>query len=558
MKSDLELSQSAELKDIYEVGEELGILPEEIEPYGKHKAKLSLSLLKRLKGRKKGKLILVTAITPTRAGEGKTTVSIGLSEALNRLGKRSVVSLREPSVGPIVGMKGKGTGAGYAQLVPMEDINLHFTGDIGAVTSANNLLSAMVDNSIWRGNPLRIDSNTVVWRRCLDMLDRELRQAVVGVGDRTTGITRSERFVITAASEVMAILCLASDVDDLKERLGNILVASYDADRNPVHARQVNAHKAMATLLAEALKPNLVQTIENTPALVHGGPFANIAHGTCSLLAMRMAQKLSDYVVVEAGFGSDLGAEKFFNITCRIGKLKPDAVVLVVTIKALKRHGGCKTKELDRPDPDAVERGIPNMLAHVQNIKRHGFHPVIALNSFTSNTRKEVAVVKEAAEKNHLDFAVADVYTRGGEGGEKLAQTLLDNMEKRKNQLRFLYPLNMSVENKVKTIVKEVYGLGRVNFTKRARRQMEEIKRNGFASLPICMAKTHLSLSNNPKILCVPDHSTPCTITEVSLSSGAGFIVASTENINLMPGLPKRPLAEKLDIDESGWIKGLE
>ena len=558
MKSDLELSQSAQKKDIYEIGEELGILPDEIEPYGKYKAKVSLSLLKRMKNRRNGKVILVTAMTPTESGEGKTTVSVGLSEAFNHIGKRSAVCIREPSLGPIVGMKGKGTGAGFAQVVPMEDINLHFTGDIGAVTAANNLLSSMVDNSIWRGNPLKIDSNTVVWRRCLDMIDRELRQTVVGVGDRTTGITRSERFVITAASEVMAILCLAKDVSDLKERLGNVIVASYDVNRNPVCARQLNAHGAMAALLVEAIKPNLVQTIENTPAFVHGGPFANIAHGTSSLLSLYMARKLTDYVVIEAGFGSDLGAEKFFNITCCIGNFEPDAVVLVVTLKALKRHGGCPKKDVEEPDPKAVEQGIPNVLAHVKNIRNHGFHPVIALNRFTSDTEEEIKLVREAARKHHLDFAVADVYEKGGEGGVKLANAILGNMEDEKNKLRHLYPLNMSVENKIRTIAREVYGLSRVNFTKRARRHIKEIRINGFNNLPVCMAKTQFSLSNNPKILCVPESTTPCAITELSVSAGAGFIVASTENINLMPGLPRHPRAEKLDIDEAGKIKGLE
>ena len=558
MKSDIQLSQDSDIRDIHEIAEKLGILPEEVEPYGKHKAKIALSLLERVKRRRNGKLILVTAMTPTRSGEGKTTVAIGLSEALNRIGKKSVVCLREPSVGPIVGMKGKGTGAGFAQVVPMEDINLHFTGDLGAVTAANNLLSAMLDNSIWRGNPQKIDSNTVVWRRCLDMIDRELRHAVVGVGDRTTGITRSERFVITAASEVMAILCLAQNVSDLKERLGNIMVATYDANGNPVFARQVNAHKAMATLMAEALKPNLVQTIENTPAFVHGGPFANIAHGTCSLLSMNMARKLSDYVVVEAGFGSDLGAEKFFNITSRIGKFKVDAVVLVVTVRALKRHGGVKNKDLGKPDLKAIEAGIPNMLAHVKIIRNHGFTPVIALNRFTGDTDQEIEVVKQQAEKHHLRFSVADVYAKGGEGGEELAEALLGNMAEQPGQHRFLYPLNMTMENKIRSIANEVYGLKRVNFTKRARRQIAELTKHGFGNLPICMAKTQYSLSNNPKLLCVPPASTPCAITELSVSAGAGFIVASTENINLMPGMPKRPLAENLDIDEDGWIKGLE
>jgi len=557
MKSDLELSQSAKLKNIYEIGEIAGIEEEEIEPYGSYKAKISLSLLKRHRNKKNGRIILVTAITPTESGEGKTTVSIGLSEALNKIGEKSIVCLREPSVGPIFGMKGKGTGAGYAQVVPMEDINLHFTGDIAAVTTANNLLAAMLDNSIWRGNPLKIDSNAVVWRRCLDMIDRELRHAVVGVGDRTTGITRSERFIITAASEVMAILCLAKDLQDLKTRLGNIIIA-YNMERKPVFARQLNAHRAMASLLAEAFRPNLVQTIENTPAFVHGGPFANIAHGTSSLVSLNMARKLADYVVVEAGFGSDLGAEKFFNIACRIGKFKVDAVVLVVTVKALKRHGGVSKKRLEEPNLEAVERGLPNLFAHVRNLKKHGFEPVVALNRFSSDTQREIEVVRESVERHGLQFAVADVYAKGGKGGEELARAVLKNIFKGKNKFRFLYPLNMSVENKIRRIVREVYGLYHVDFTRRARWQMEEIKKHGFGNLPICMAKTQFSLSNNPKILCVPDPSTPCSITELSVSAGAGFIVASTENINLMPGLPKKPLAEKLDIDEEGWIKGLE
>ncbi len=558
MSSDLELSQQSDIRDIREIADGLGILPGELDLYGKHKAKVSLELLERLKNRRNGRMILVTAMTPTKFGEGKTTVAIGLSEAFNRMEKKSIVCLREPSVGPIVGMKGKGTGAGKAQVVPMEDINLHFTGDLGAVTSANNLLSAMLDNSIWRGNPCRIDSNAVVWRRCLDMIDRELRSTVVGVGDRTTGITRSERFVITAASEVMAILCLARDMADLKARLGNIMVAAYNAEGNPVFARELKAENAMTALLYEAIRPNLVQTIENTPAFVHGGPFANIAHGTCSLNSMFMARKLSDYVVVEAGFGSDLGAEKFFNITSRIGKFKLDAVVLVVTIRALKRHGGTKNQDLNKPDPEAIEAGIPNMLAHVRNIKNHGFTPIIALNRFTKDTDEEVAALRAAAKKHHLDFAVADVYTHGGKGGMELAAAVEKSTEAGTNHHRQLYPLNMSVENKIRTIVREVYGLKRVNFTKRARRHLREIQKNGFSRLPVCMAKTQYSLSNNPRLLCVPDPQTPCTITELSVSSGAGFIVASTENINLMPGMPKRPLAENLDVNERGWIKGLE
>jgi len=557
MKSDLELSQSAQLKEIYEIAAMAGIHPDEVIPHGQVKAKISLSLLKRTRNRRNGKVILVTAMTPTSSGEGKTTVAIGLSEGLNHIGERSIVCLREPSIGPIMGMKGKGTGAGRAQVVPMEDINLHFTGDIGAVSAAGNLLASMIDNSIWRGNPARIDSNTVVWRRCLDMNDRELRHAVVGVGDRTTGITRSERFVITAASEVMAILCLARDPADLKRRLGNIVTA-YDVNGKPVLARQVNAQGAMAALLAETIKPNLVQTMENTPAFVHGGPFANIAHGTSSLMALYMARKLTDYVVIEAGFGSDLGAEKFFNITSRLGNFKPDAVVLVVTIKALKRHGGIRKKELGRPDTEAVLRGIPNMLAHVQNIRKHGFQPIIALNRFTSDTEEEIEVVRNQAAKHQLPFAVADVYALGGKGGAELARSLVANIRKGAGRLRFLYPLNMSLENKIGTIVREVYGLSRVNFTRRARRQIEALKEHGFGNLPVCMAKTPFSLSNNPKLLGVPDPSLSCSITELFVSAGAGFIVAATENINLMPGLPKRPLAEKLDIDEDGWIKGLD
>ena len=557
MKNDIEISQSLELRPIMDIAEEIGILEEEIQPYGRYKAKVSLSLLDRLKDEPDGKLVLVTAMTPTPSGEGKTTIAIGLSQALNRLGVKSVVTLREPSLGPIFGMKGVGTGGGYSQVVPMEDINLHFTGDISAVSSANNLLSAMLDNHIYRNNPLKIDPNRILWRRCMDTSDRELRHIVVGVGEETTGITRSEHFIISAASEVMAILCLAKDRADLKERLGNIVVA-FAFDGKPIRARDLNAHRAMNVLLHEAIRPNLVQTVEGTPAFVHGGPFANIAHGTSSLISLRMALKLSEVVVTEAGFGSDLGAEKFFNIVSRVGNLRVGAVVIVASLQALRYHGGAKRKEMAHPNLDYTMAGLPNLLKHIENVRKHGPEPVVALNRREGDSEEEIAALSEFLKGKGVRFAVADVYTKGGEGGIALAEQVMDILNSHPEGPRFLYPLEASLEEKVRTIAGEIYGMSHVVFTRKAREKMEHLKELDVDRLPVCMAKTQYSLSNNPKIRGVPEPDMPCTITDISLSAGAGFVVVYTENINLMPGLPRHPRAENLDMDEEGWIKGLD
>ena len=557
MKNDIEISQSLRLRPITEVAKEIGITEEEILPYGRYKAKVSLSLLDRLKDEQDGKLVLVTAMTPTPSGEGKTTVAIGLSQALNRLGVKSMVTLREPSLGPIFGMKGVGTGGGYSQVVPMEDINLHFTGDISAVSSANNLLSAMLDNHIYRNNPLKIDPNHILWRRCMDTSDRELRHIVVGVGEETTGITRSEHFIISAASEVMAILCLAKDRSDLKERLGNIVVA-FTFDGRPVSARDLNAHRAMNVLLHEAILPNLVQTVEGTAAFVHGGPFANIAHGTSSLISLRMALKLSDIVITEAGFGSDLGAEKFFNIVSRVGNLKVGAVVIVASLQALRYHGGAKKKEMALPNPEFMKTGIPNLLKHIENVRRHGLEPVVALNKREGDSEEEVKMLSDVLNEQGVRFAVAEVHAKGGEGGIFLAKEVMAVLESHLEGPRFLYPLESPLEEKVRTIAKEMYGMGHVVFTRKAREKMEQLKELGVDRLPICMAKTQYSLSNNPKIRGVPEPNMPCTITDISLSAGAGFVVVYTENINLMPGLPRHPRVEDLDMDEEGWIKGLD
>ena len=590
MKGDLEISQSIPLRPIQDIAGDIGILENEIHPFGSYKAKISLSLLDRLAEKDDGKLVLITAMTPTPEGEGKTTTAIGLSQAFNLLGHSSILSLREPSLGPIFGMKGVGTGGGHSQVVPMEQINLHFTGDISAVTAANNLLSAMLDNMIYRDNPLKIDPNRILWKRCMDASDRELRHIVVGVGEETTGITRSEHFIISAASEVMAILCLANDFKDLKERIGNILVA-FTFEGNPVYARDLKAHRAMAVLLHEAINPNLVQTTEGTPALVHGGPFANIAHGTSSLVATRMALKLSDIVVTEAGFGSDLGAEKFFNIATRIGKLSVDAVVIVATLRALRYHGGSKRKNMATPNSELMEKGIPNLLKHIENVRNFGIEPVVALNLRDGDSDEEIAVLSTKLAALGVRFSVISPFLEGGKGTRKLAEQVVDSLGQptaapspnppssnlsssnlsssnlsSSNPPSFAqpptkenvqYPIDLPLEEKVRIIAQKIYGLSHVIFTRKAQRKLEILTPLGANELPICIAKTQYSLTINSKIRGVPDPDTPCTITDISLSSGAGFVVVFTESINLMPGLPRHPRAEHLDIDENGLIIGL-
>jgi formate--tetrahydrofolate ligase len=557
MKGDLEISQSIDMRPIADIATDIGILDDEVHPFGRYKAKISLSLLDRMKDRKDGKLVLITAMTPTPEGEGKTTTAIGLSQALNLLGHSSILSLREPSLGPIFGMKGVGTGGGYSQVIPMEDINLHFTGDISAVTAANNLLSAMMDNMIYRDNPLKIDPNRILWKRCLDASDRELRHIVVGVGEETTGITRSEHFIISAASEIMAILCLSCDFADLKERLGSILVA-FTFEGKPVYARDLKAHTAMAVLLHEAIDPNLVQTTEGTPAFVHGGPFANIAHGTSSLIATRMALKLSDIVVTEAGFGSDLGAEKFFDIASRVGNLPVRACVVVATLRALRYHGGSKRKDMATPNLELMELGIPNLMKHIRNIRKFGVEPVVALNLRSGDTEEEITALKGYLKSNGIRYAVVSAYLDGGMGTRELGEQVIELLDTEGEKCAEpIYSLDLPLEEKVRTIAREIYGLDHVVFTRKAQQKMHHLLPLGVETLPICIAKTQYSLSNNPKVRGIPESDDPCTITDISLSSGAGFVVVYTENINLMPGLPRRPRAEDLDIDEDGLIMGL-
>ncbi len=560
---DYNAASSIELKHITEISDGLTIDRSELDLYGPNKAKVSLDILDWIGDKAPGKLVLVTAMTPTSAGEGKTTQAVGLSMALNRLGKRSIVTLREPSIGPMFGIKGVGTGGGKAQVVPMLDINLHFTGDMAAVGSANNLLAAMIDNHIFRGNKLMIDPNRVTWRRCLDVNDRGLRNVVVGVGAGvgigSTGITRSESFTISAASEVMAILCLSSDIKDLEHRLGSCVVG-YTYGGEPIVARELKAEKAMTLLMREALKPNLVQTTEGTPAFVHGGPFANIAHGTSSLVSMRIALRLSDIVVTEAGFGSDLGAEKFFNIACRKGGLKVAVAVVVASIRALKHHGGCKKKRLCINDPDLVAAGLPNLEAHIANLRKYDVPVVVALNRFADDSDQEIEVVSWRMSELGVPFAVSTVHDEGGEGGTALAKVVLKALEgsSADGEQRFLYPDDAPIDEKLGAVVREMYCMEGARFAARVRRKIGEYTSLGFGDLPVCIAKTQNSLSNDPKVRGVPDPEQVCVFEDLRLSAGAGFIVAFTENINLMPGLPKHPLAERLMLDEEGNVVGVE
>lgn len=555
MGSDIEIARAAKMRPIAEIAEDIGILPEELELYGRYKAKVSLDLLKRLESAPDGHLILVTAITPTPAGEGKTTTTVGLGQALSRLGDRAIITLREPSLGPCMGIKGGAAGGGYSQVVPMEDINLHFTGDIHAVTAANNLLAAMVDNHLHQGNELGIDPRQITFSRAMDMNDRALRHIVVGLGGPGQGVPREDAFQISVASEVMAILCLASGIQDLKERLGRIIVG-YTYDHKPVTAADLRAHGAMAALLKEAVKPNLVQTLENTPAFVHGGPFANIAHGTNSLLATRMALKLADYVVTEAGFGADLGAEKFINITSRYGGLKPEVAVLVATVRALKMHGGVPKEELDDKNVAAVERGLANLAKHLENIRRLGLPPVVAVNRFGTDSPEEIDAILDYCRDEGVPAAVSDGFTEGGRGVEELATLVKESIRRNPGATGFLYPLEWGIKEKIGAVAREIYGADGVEYTAQAERLIRRFERLGLDKLPICMAKTQYSFSDDPTLLGRPKGFT-ITVRDLRISAGAGFIVALTGEVMTMPGLPKVPAAMGIDVDEEGHVTGL-
>ncbi len=556
MKTDIEIAQEARMMHIRDVVKPFGIEEDELDFYGKYKAKVSEELWNRVRGAKDGKLVLVTAINPTPAGEGKTTISIGLSQALNKLGKKSIVALREPSLGPCFGIKGGAAGGGYAQVVPMEDLNLHFTGDFHAITSANNLLAAMLDNHIQQGNALRIDTRRVVWKRCMDMNDRVLRNIVVGLGAPTDGVVREDHFVITVASEIMAILCLCSDLRDLKERLGQIIVA-YNDKGEPVTASQIKAVGAMAALLKDAIKPNLIQTLEHTPAIVHGGPFANIAHGCNSVQATRLAMKLSDVAVTEAGFGADLGAEKFMDIKCRQSGIKPDAVVMVATVKALKYNGGVSKSELSLPNLEALKKGIVNLEKHIENIQKFGVPVVVALNAFLSDTEEEYAFIRDFCEARGCAFALAEVWAKGGEGGIALAEKVLETLETKESQYHPLYDVSLPLKEKINTIAREIYGADGVAYAPAAEKMIAQLEAQGFGGLPVCMAKNQYSLSDDQTKLGRPVGFT-ITVRDVYVSAGAGFVVVLTGNVMTMPGLSKSPAAYNIDVDETtGKIVGL-
>ena len=556
MKTDIQIAQEAKLQPIREVAASLGISEDDLELYGKYKAKLSSGFMNEIKDREDGKLVLVTAINPTPAGEGKTTTSIGLAQGLTKLGKKTVAALREPSLGPCFGIKGGAAGGGYAQVVPMEDLNLHFTGDFHAITSANNLLAAMIDNHIQQGNALRIDTRDIVWKRCLDMNDRALRNIVVGLGRKVDGVVREDHFVITVASEIMAILCLANDMEDLKKRLGKIIVA-YNMDKEPVTAAELNAVGAMAALLKDALKPNLIQTLEHTPAFVHGGPFANIAHGCNSVQATKMALKLSDITVTEAGFGADLGAEKFLYIKCPMAGLSPDAVVLVATVRALKYNGGVSKEDLGREDIDALSRGIVNLEKHISNLKQYGVPVVVTLNRFVTDTEAELDFIKHFCEERDCDFALSEVWEKGGDGGIELGKAVLRTLETKKSEYRPLYSYeDTSIEEKIETIATKIYGADNVIYAPAAARQKKQLTELGYGNLPVCMAKNQYSLSDDPKKLGRPENF-DITIREIYVNAGAGFVVALTGDIMTMPGLPKKPAAEGIDVNEDGEITGL-
>ncbi len=555
MKSDIQIAQEAQLKHIKEVAGRLAVSEDDLEFYGKYKAKLSDELWEKIKDNPDGKLVLVTAINPTPAGEGKTTTTVGLGQALGLMNVKSVIALREPSLGPCFGIKGGAAGGGNAQVVPMEDLNLHFTGDFHAITSANNLLAAMLDNHIQQGNALQIDTKQIVWKRCVDMNDRALRNIVVGLGRKADGVVREDHFIITVASEIMAVLCLSEDRKDLKERLGRIVVA-YTCDGKPVTAKQLNAVGAMAALLKDALKPNLIQTLENTPAIIHGGPFANIAHGCNSVRATKTALKLADVVVTEAGFGADLGAEKFLDIKCRMAGLKPDAVVLVATIRALKYNGGIPKTELARENLEALGKGIVNLEKHIENLQKFGVPVVVSLNRFVSDTDAELAFVKEFCESRGCEFSLCEVWEKGGEGGLDLAKRVLLTMETKESKYQPLYDLKLSLKQKIETIAKEIYGAAGVTYDSAAESALKTIEALGYGELPICMAKNQYSLSDDASLLGRPE-GFHINIREVYVSAGAGFVVAITGTVMTMPGLPKVPAAEGIDLDDNGKITGL-
>lgn len=548
VKSDIEIAQEADMLNIADVAAKIGVTPDELEMYGKYKAKLSDELLKKCDSMEDGKLILVTAINPTPTGEGKTTISIGLTEALCKMGKNAIAALREPSLGPCFGIKGGAAGGGYAQVVPMEDLNLHFTGDFHAITSANNLLAAMLDNHIHQGNALRIDTKKIVWKRCMDMNERELRDIIIGVGSKANGIMREDHFIITVASEIMAVLCLAEDMADLKKRLGRIIVA-YNLDGDPVTADELKATGSMAVLLKDAIKPNMIQTLENTPVFVHGGPFANIAHGCNSVRATKLAMKLGDYAITEAGFGADLGAEKFFDIKCRYAGLKPAAAVIVATVKALKYNAGVPKNELDKPGLEALKKGIVNLDKHIENIHKFGVPVIVTLNSFITDTEEEYEFIKKHCEEAGCEFALSKVWAEGGEGGIELAKKVLDTIENKESSFKPLYDDDMPIVEKIQTIAKEIYGADGVNFADTAKKELQHITDMGFGNLPVCMAKTQYSLSDNPKLLGRPEHFT-IDVREVYVNAGAGFVVVMTGKVLTMPGLPKVPAADNIDYDE--------
>lgn len=555
MKSDIQIAQEAVLAPIGEVAEKLDIKEDELEYYGKYKAKISSDIWERVKDNDDGKLILVTAINPTPAGEGKTTTSVGLGEAFNRLGKKAVIALREPSLGPCFGIKGGAAGGGYAQVVPMEDLNLHFTGDFHAITSANNLLAALLDNHIQQGNILGIDPDRIVWKRCIDMNDRVLRNIVVGLGKKTDGVVRQDHFVITVASEIMAILCLAENMKDLKQRLGKIIVA-YTYEDKPVTADDIQATGAMAALLKDAIKPNLIQTLEHTPALVHGGPFANIAHGCNSVMATKIGLKLADYCITEAGFGADLGAEKFFDIKCRMSGLKPDAAVLVATIRALKYNGGVPKDELANENMEALKLGIVNLEKHIENIQQFGVPVVVTLNKFASDSDDELEYVKEFCIKHNCEFALSEVWEKGGKGGIDLANKVIETINNKKSDFHNIYKEETSLTEKIETIADKIYGADGVEYDVQAKKQLAKITELGFGNLPVCMAKTQFSFSDDPKLLGRPKNF-KIHVREVYVSAGAGFVVVLTGSVMTLPGLPKKPAAYGIDVDDDGIITGL-
>lgn len=555
MLTDIEIAKQADIKPISDIAEKLGIHADELEFYGKYKAKLPLSLLKKYENKEDGKLILVTAINPTPAGEGKTTVTVGLGEAMNRIGKKAVIALREPSMGPVFGIKGGAAGGGYAQVIPMEDINLHFTGDMHAITAANNLLCAIIDNHIQQGNELRIDPRRILFKRCLDMNDRALRNVVIGLGGKVNGVPREDGFMITVASEIMAILCLSSGIKDLKDRLGSILTA-YTYDGTPVYARDLNAVGSMAALLKDAIKPNLVQTLENTPALMHGGPFANIAHGCNSVTATRLALKLGDYCITEAGFGADLGAEKFLDIKCRCAGLKPSCVVIVATIRALKYNGGVPKAELSKENTVALKNGIVNLETHIENMRKYGLPVVVAINRFATDTEAEIETIEAFCKEKDVPVSLTEVFARGGEGGKELAEKVVKTIETKEAHFKPIYDEKLSIKEKLNVLAKEIYRAGDVVFTSNAEKAISEIEKLGKDKLPICVAKTQYSLSDDPQKLGSPKGFT-LTVRDVRLSAGAGFIVALTGDIMTMPGLPKQPAAYKIDVDDDGNVSGL-